>query len=156
MRHRAKAKAKLPARAKVRARPLAKVRARPRGQSPGQGQGSGNSRGGSAITGGGYEGWRDRLADLEAVVTDPEAQSAVARARRAGIEMRKDFKRHSKEPDQARIEQEILRPLAEAATELDNRLRELDREDPLAPVGRDPVPDRYTEIVRRYFEELGK
>jgi hypothetical protein len=126
------------------------------GQSPGQGQGSGNSRGGSAITDGGYEEWRDRLADLEAVVTDPEAQSAVARARRAGIEMRKDFKRHSREPDQARIEQEILRPLAEAATELDNRLRELDRDDPLAPVGRDPVPDRYTEIVRQYFEELGK
>jgi hypothetical protein len=126
------------------------------GQSPGQGQGSGNTRGGSAITGGGYEEWRDRLADLEAVVTDPEAQSAVARARRAGIEMRKDFKRHSKEPDQARIENEILRPLAEAATELDVRLREIDREDPLAPVGRDPVPDRYTEIVRRYFEELGK
>jgi hypothetical protein len=126
------------------------------GQSPGQGQGSGNSRGGSAITGGGYEEWRDRLADLEAVVTDPEAQSAVARARRAGIEMRKDFKRHSKEPDQARIENEILRPLAEAATELDARLRDLDREDPLAPVGRDPVPDRYAEIVRRYFEELGK
>jgi hypothetical protein len=126
------------------------------GQSPGQGHGSGNSRGGSAITGGGYEEWRDRLADLEAVVTDPEAQSAVARARRAGIEMRKDFKRHSKEPDQARIENEILRPLAEAATELDARLRELDREDPLAPVSRDPVPDRYNEIVRRYFEELGK
>ncbi len=126
------------------------------GQSPGQGQGSGNTRGGSAITGGGYEEWRDRLADLEAVVTDPEAQSAVARARRAGIEMRKDFKRHSKEPDQARIENEILRPLAEAATELDARLRELDREDPLAPVSRDPVPDRYNEIVRRYFEELGK
>ncbi len=126
------------------------------GRSPGQGQGSGNTRGGSAITGGGYEEWRDRLADLEAVVTDPEAQSAVARARRAGIEMRKDFKRHSKEPDQARIENEILRPLAEAATELNVRLRELDREDPLAPVGRDPVPDRYTEIVRRYFEELGK
>ncbi len=126
------------------------------GQSPSQGQGAGNARGGSAITGGGYEEWRDRLADLEAVVTDPEAQSAVARARRAGIEMRKDFKRHSKEPDQARIANEVLRPLAEAATELDARLRELDREDPLAPVGRDPVPDRYTEIVRRYFQELGK
>jgi hypothetical protein len=70
--------------------------------------------------------------------------------------MRRDFKRHSKEPDPARIQDEILKPLAEAAKELDARLRDLDREDPLAPVGRDPVPDRYSEIVRRYFEELGK
>jgi len=126
------------------------------GQSSGQGQGSGNSRGGTSISSDGYEEWRDRLADLEAVVTDPEAQSAVARARKAAHELRKDFKRHSKEPDQDRIENEILKPLAEAASELDARLRQLDREDPLAPVGRDPVPDRYAEIVRRYFEELGK
>lgn len=90
------------------------------------------------------------------MITDPEAQSALARARKAGQEMRKDLKRHSIPPDEARIENEILRPLAEAARELDARLRELDREDPLAPVGRDPVPDRYAEIVRRYFEELGK
>ena len=108
------------------------------------------------MTQSGYETWRDRLADLEAVVVDPNAQSAVARARRAGTEMRKDIKRHSKEPDSERIQLELLNPLAEAATELDARLRELDREDPLAPVGRDPVPDRYTEIVRRYFEELGE
>jgi hypothetical protein len=125
------------------------------GQAPGQGQGSGNSRGGNAISGGGYEEWRDRISDLEAIITDPEAQSAVARASKAGQEMRKDFKRHAKDPDQARVEKEILIPLAEAATQLDTRLRELDRENPLAPVGRDPVPDRYTEIVRRYFEELG-
>lgn len=129
------------------------------GDGPGEGGESGNprtSRGGTAISGTGYEEWRDRLADLEAVVTDPDAQSAVARARKAGQEMRKDFKRHAKEPDRTRIEDEILKPLAEAAKELDARLRDLDHEDPLAPVGRDPVPDRYTEIVRRYFEELGK
>jgi hypothetical protein len=134
----------------------------PRGERPGQKNGPGEggdsrtSRGGIAISGDGYEKWRDRLADLEAVVTDPDAQSAVARARKAGQEMRRDFKRHSKEPDPARIQDEILKPLAEAAKELDARLRDLDREDPLAPVGRDPVPDRYSEIVRRYFEELGK
>jgi folate-dependent phosphoribosylglycinamide formyltransferase PurN len=126
------------------------------GNGPGQGGGIANPRGGTAITGDGYEEWRDRLADLEAVVTDPNAQSALARARRAGIEMRKDFKRHSKQPDPERIQTEILDPLAEAAGGLDARLRELDREDPLAPVSRDPVPDRYAEIVRRYFEELGE
>ena len=125
-------------------------------QGNGPGQGAGNSPGGGAISGGGYEEWRDRISDLEAIITDPQAQSAVARASKAGQEMRKDFKRHAKDPEQARIEKEILLPLAEAATQLDARLRELDRENPLAPVGRDPVPDRYTEIVRRYFEELGK
>ena len=28
--------------------------------------------------------------------------------------------------------------------------------DNLAPVDRDPVPPRYSELVRRYYERLGK
>ena len=129
--------------------------------SPSEGQGSGRSSGGSrrgrsSITGENFREWSERLSDLEAVVEDPEAQSAVARARKASRELRKEFKRHSLEPDQAALEEGVLRPLTEAAGKLDARLHELDRKDPLAPVGRDPVPERYAEIVRRYFEELGK
>ena len=125
--------------------------------SPSEGQGDGASgRGRSSITGEDFNEWSERLSDLEAVVDDPEAQSAVARARKASRELRKDFKRHSLEPDQAALQEGVLRPLTEAAGKLDARLHELDRKDPLAPVGRDPVPERYAEIVRRYFEELGK
>ncbi len=125
--------------------------------SPSEGQGDGASgRGRSSITGEDFNEWSERLSDLEAVVEDPEAQSAVARARKASRELRKDFKRHSLEPDQAALQEGVLRPLTEAAGKLDARLHELDRKDPLAPVGRDPVPERYAEIVRRYFEELGK
>ena len=44
--------------------------------------------------------------------------------------------------------------------EVRNRLaEELARRDPkdrLAPVDRDPVPGRFSESVRRYYEELGK
>lgn len=154
--------------------------ARQPGQAPGRGQpgegrqpgqaggraqasasgGGGNGRGGSSpdspITGDGFEEWSDRLYDLEAVVEDPDAQAAVARARQASREMRKDFKRHSVEPGQDQLQKEVVGPLAEAARKIDARLRELDRKDPLAPVGRDPVPDRYNDLVRRYFEELGK
>jgi hypothetical protein len=149
------------------------------GQAPGQGQpgegrqpgqgggraqassgGGGNGRGGSSpdspITGEGFEEWSDRLYDLEAIVEDPDAQAAVARARQASREMRKDFKRHSVEPGADQLQKEVIGPLAEAARKIDARLRELDRKDPLAPVGRDPVPDRYNDLVRRYFEELGK
>jgi hypothetical protein len=130
------------------------------GQAAGSSGGGGNGRGGnrpdSPITGDGFEEWSDRLYDLEAIVEDPDAQAAVARARQASREMRRDFNRHSVEPGPDRLQQEVIRPLAEAAQKLDARLRELDRKDPLAPVGRDPVPDRYNDLVRRYFEELGK
>lgn len=90
------------------------------------------------------------------MIEDPEAQAAVSRARQAGREMRRDFSRHSVMPGDDQLANEIVRPLAEAARKIDARLRELDRKNPLAPVGRDPVPERYDEVVRRYFEELGK
>lgn len=129
--------------------------------SPGGRGSSGGSNGGrrsvgSSISGEEYKEWSDRLYDLEAILEDPEAQSAVARARKASRDLRKEFNRHAKDPDQETLEKEILRPLVEAAAKLDARLHELNRENPLAPVGRDPVPERYSEIVRRYFEELGK
>jgi hypothetical protein len=28
--------------------------------------------------------------------------------------------------------------------------------DALVPIDRDPVPSRYSELVRRYYEQLGK
>ncbi len=144
-------------------------RGKGKGDKPGEGEGDGNGQStadaetttsrrtaGNAITGGEYQEWSDRLHDIEAVIVDPDAQTSVARARKASRELRKEFKRQSKAPDHETVEQEILRPLLEAAEKLDARLYEMNREDPLAPVGRDPVPDRYEEIVRRYFEELGK
>ena len=126
-----------------------------RGGASGGSDGRGGSRN-NAITGSNFQEWSERLADLETLVEDPEAQAAVARARQAGREMRRDFTRHSVEPGQDKLNKEVVRPLAEAARKIDARLRELDRKDPLAPVGRDPVPERYDEVVRRYFEELGK
>jgi hypothetical protein len=134
------------------------------GKGKGQGSGNGEGQGGgsngtgsrnSAIVNEQFRGWSDRLHDLEAVIDDPRARSEVAKARKASTELRKDFKRHSKDPAGA-IQSEVLAPLAEARHALDERLRELNKENPLAAIGSDPVPDRYSEIVRRYFEELGK
>ncbi|MEM9079081.1 MAG: hypothetical protein AAGC74_00115 [Verrucomicrobiota bacterium] len=122
----------------------------------GQGHGGSGFSGGSAIANEQYGEWRDRMSDLEAIMTAPEAQSAVSRARQASHEMRKNLKRHSIAPDESRILREVIQPLREAAKKIDAQLRELDHDDPLAPVGRDLVPEQYQEIVSQYFEELGK
>ena len=31
-----------------------------------------------------------------------------------------------------------------------------DQRDQLVPIDRDPVPGRYSDLVRRYYEQLGK
>ncbi|WAC18721.1 hypothetical protein OVA24_15945 [Luteolibacter sp. SL250] len=111
---------------------------------------------GGVITSESFREWSDRLHDIGAVIEDPQARSAVARAVKTSRDLRRDFKRHSKEPGEAEVRAGVVEPLTEAVRALDARLRELNKENPLAPIGRDPVPDRYSEVVRRYFEELGK
>jgi hypothetical protein len=111
---------------------------------------------GGVITSESFREWSDRLHDIGAVIDDPKARSAVARAVKTSRDLRRDFKRHSKEPGEAEVRAGVVDPLTEAVRALDARLRELNKENPLAPIGRDPVPDRYSEVVRRYFEELGK
>lgn len=136
------------------------------GESEGRAQGSreegGSTRedgfgtGGGIITSERFRQWSDRLHDIDAVIDDPQARSAVARAIRSSRDLRRDFKRHSKEPGEQEVRAGVVQPLTEAMQALDARLRALNKENPLAPIGQDPVPDRYSEVVRRYFEELGK
>ena len=49
-----------------------------------------------------------------------------------------------------------LKPLVEVRSRLAEELARRENRDPLVPIDRDPVPNRYTELVRRYYEELGK
>lgn len=46
-------------------------------------------------------------------------------------------------------------PLVEIRNRVAEELAKLDKENPLAPIDRDPVPREYRELVRRYYEELG-
>ena len=45
--------------------------------------------------------------------------------------------------------------IAEEQARLEKTLAKLDKDNPLAPIDRDPVPREYRELVRRYYEELG-
>jgi hypothetical protein len=35
-------------------------------------------------------------------------------------------------------------------------LRRRSSDEQLAPIDRDPVPERFADLVRRYYEELGR
>lgn len=103
-----------------------------------------------------FQTWTRRLQDLESAVDVPEARDALSRARSAARDLRRDVKRNSQLPSQAIVQEKILPSLMEAEKQIDRALSEIDRKNPLAPVEHDPVPDSYSEIVRRYYESLGQ
>ena len=70
--------------------------------------------------------------------------------------MRVEFRRHGKEPQWDLIEMDLVRPLAELRQQVNEELARRESAEALVPLDRDPVPGRYAELVRRYYEELGK
>ncbi len=111
---------------------------------------------GGPITGGNFREWSDRLRDVEEMVEDAKFREEVAKVRDRARSIRAEFKRHSKTPNWSLVDKLVAQPL----DQLQNRLREeiAKRESPesLVPIDRDPVPPEYREIVRRYYEDLGR
>jgi len=111
---------------------------------------------GGPITGAEYSQWSDRLRDVEEMLDVPELRAEAARIRDRMRSVRQDVKRHAKEPQWGLVKLEIAAPLVELRSRIHEELARRESKDALVPIDRDPVPTRYSELVRRYYEQLGK
>ena len=108
------------------------------------------------MTGDGYAPWSDRLREVEEIVDFPDLRNEIANARERARQMRVEAKRDLKKPDWAVVRTEVMQPLVEVRQRLREELARRTSRESLVPIDRDPVPGRYAEQVRRYYEQLGK
>lgn len=108
------------------------------------------------LTGDEFDRWTERLRDVEELVDTPEWRNAIAAARERARLIRRDWRVEMKKPDWTVVDLQIVKPLVEVRNRLAEELARRESKDSLAPIDRDPVPNRFTETVRRYYEELGK
>ena len=110
----------------------------------------------SPLTGEGFREWSDRLRDVEEMVEDPQLRGEAARIRARARDIRRELRRHSAEPQWPLVREMIAAPLerlkAEVSAELIRRSAE---RNAVVPIDRDPVPERFTEAVREYYERIG-
>jgi hypothetical protein len=99
--------------------------------------------------------WNERLRDVEELLETPDLRNAVATARERARLLSREL-RDRKKPDWAQVQLQIVQPLVEVRSRVAEELARRDSKDSLAPIDRDPVPNRFAESVRRYYEELGK
>jgi hypothetical protein len=125
--------------------------------------GGGNRRGqwdqfdpNGPLTGRDYRQWSDRLRDVEEMLNEPELRNDVAEVRDRARAIRAEFTRHGKEPQWNLVTQQITHPLVELRNRISEELAKLESKEPMVPIDRDPVPGRYAELVRRYYENLGE
>ncbi len=110
---------------------------------------------GGPITGEGFREWSDRMRDVEELVNDPELRAEAARIRDRVRGARRDFVRHSKEPDPKALQEMVAEPIRELRRRVAEEVRKRENPDALVPIDRDPVPPSFAEDVRRYYERLG-
>jgi hypothetical protein len=86
----------------------------------------------------------------------PDWRTDVARARERARQFRLEYRRDLRKPDWAVLELQVVKPLVEVRHRIAEELARRESHNALAPIDRDPVPGRYAELVRRYYEDLGK
>lgn len=107
------------------------------------------------VTGENYGEWTDRLRKVEEALNAPELRNQASRVLDNAREMRADFRRNNQVPQSEQLQTRITEPLAELRSRVAEELAKREAVNPLAPLDRDPVPQRYREMVRRYYQELG-
>jgi hypothetical protein len=111
---------------------------------------------GNPFGGGGFGRWSDGLRDVEEMLPAQELRDEAARVRDRARTLQAEFRRHGTEPQWDLVRAQITDPLTELRRQVDERLAQLQSDKTMAPIDRDPVPDRFAELVRAYFESLGE
>jgi len=89
------------------------------------------------------------------MLDDPQLRSDVARLREQARSIRAEYKQHSREPNWDLVRENLLEPLVELQQKIHEEILRHQSRDALVPIDRDPVPDKYSERVKRYDEQLG-
>ncbi len=108
------------------------------------------------ITGDAFREWSNRLREVEELVSDPQLRSEATRIRQAARELRSEVKKHAAEPQWDLVKELVADPLRELSQQVSQELlRKVGDKNSLVPIDKDPVPGRFNDSVRRYYENLG-
>ncbi len=121
----------------------------------GMGGGNGSSPGGP-LTSEQYREWSSRLRDVESMLTDPAMQAEVTKLREQARSLRAESKRHSQAPEWSLVKTSLYEPMVELQQRLAEEVAKRESKESLVPIDRDPVPARYRDLVRSYYERLGR
>lgn len=107
------------------------------------------------MTGREFTQWSDRLRNVEEVLQTPSLRLDVAQIREQARMWRAEQKRHSGEPQWDLLDEQVINPLRIVQHRVAEELARLGAREAVVPVDRDPVPQKYSDLVSRYYERLG-
>ena len=118
------------------------------------GDGYGNQNAGP-ITGGDYVNWADRMRDVEQALDPQDLRNQLTTVRERTSALRAQFRVNGRRPDDKYVREQIIEPMTQVRVWLQEEIARQQNANSLVPLDRDPVPDSYSELVRKYYEKLG-
>ncbi|MDB6020478.1 MAG: hypothetical protein JWQ04_335 [Pedosphaera sp.] len=119
----------------------------------------GGSRGGlgsdGPITGSNYVDWSERMRDVEQAVDSQDVRNQLATVRERVGAYRRAFRENGQPPSKEDLQNKVLTPLTMARDWVGQELSRAQNDRSLVPLDRDPVQEKYSELVRKYYEKLG-
>jgi hypothetical protein len=82
-------------------------------------------------------------------------RAQLAQIRDRARVFRDDLRRTGLQPKWPLVDLQVAKPLAEVRNRVADELARRESAEALVPIDRDPVPARYSELVRKYYETLG-
>ena len=107
------------------------------------------------LTGQNFRQWSDQLREVEEMLPDQELREQVAEVRERARQIREDYTRNSEEPQWDMVNWDVVKPLVEVRERISEELAKIASKEAIVPIDRDPVPERYSDLVRAYYENLG-
>jgi hypothetical protein len=107
------------------------------------------------IMGNDFVNWSDRLRDVEQVLDSADLRDQLAAVRERVAGFRAEYRQHGRVPDAAIVRQQVLTPMTQARAWIERELARAEDARSLVPLDRDPVPEKYSDQVRQYYEKLG-
>ncbi|MCH2208427.1 MAG: hypothetical protein MK132_21510 [Lentisphaerales bacterium] len=96
------------------------------------------------------------LRNIEDLLQNQELRQQVASIRDRMRQMEMDKKRFSKKPNVDQIRKKLFEPLSELQKEISEELAKMNDTKGKVRMDKDPIPEKYEEQVRSYFNRLGK
>ena len=91
------------------------------------------------------------------MIDSPDLRGEAAQIRDRARGIRRDFRRGgSKGPNWDLVREFVAQPLNELRDRVAEELLRRENRELMVPVDRDPVPAKYADPVRRYYERLGR
>ena len=107
------------------------------------------------IVGDDFANWADRMRDVEQVVDSVDLRNRLATVRERVGAYRAEYRRDRRRPPAEAVKAQVLQPMTDIRAQIQEDLARLENARSLVPLDHDPVPDNYSELVRKYYEKLG-